>query len=352
MRRLLASLVTLALLASAGAAEAKSTKVKKMPAPPCPPKTLVLSAMPVELSAVIARYAGFRHSAPVVTKTINGRDYYVGTFDGSSIVFTQTGIGPANAKRATDAAFAAFPCKGGPPFRDAVFSGVAGGDYIGDVIVPDRWTADAGKHVVRIRPWMLSIANAAVNDANRLLRTTAPAGDPACGCVTSPDAVTTVAVTHKPAVEVGGPGQTTDPFSGRALPCVPGGGDVFGCAPCAAQTNASRDGQAFVPGAVPFVDPAFFAGYAASSATSPGYVAEDEETAVVAAESAKWGVPFIGFRGVSDGAGDPLGLPGFPVQFFYYRQLAADNAAIATFSFLETLAIRPHIAIEEDSDRS
>jgi hypothetical protein len=45
-------------------------------------------------------------------------------------------------------------------------------------------------------------------------------------------------------------------------------------------------------------------------------------------------VPFIGFRAVSDGGGDPLHLPGFPVQFFYYRQLAADNAARVTLAFL------------------
>jgi hypothetical protein len=37
---------------------------------------------------------------------------------------------------------------------------------------------------------------------------------------------------------------------------------------------------------------------------------------------------------VSDGGGDPLSLPGFPFQFFYYRQLAADNAAITTLAFL------------------
>jgi nucleoside phosphorylase len=287
----------------------------------------------------MARYAGFRHAAPLTTKTIAGHDYYLGTFDGASIIFAQTGIGPANAKRASEAAFDAFTCKAGPAFRAVLFSGVAGGDYIGDVVVPDRWTADAGRHVVRAPSWMLAAARSAIPDANHMLRTTAPAGDPACGCVTSPDAVTTVAVTHKPVVEVGGAGQTTDPFSGRALPCVPGGGDVFGCAPCAAATNATRDGAAFAPGAVPFADPAFFTGYSSSSATSPGYVAEDEETAVVAAAAAKRHLPFLGFRGISDGGGDPLGLPGFPAQFFYYRQLAADNAAIATFAFLEYVEI-------------
>jgi nucleoside phosphorylase len=45
-------------------------------------------------------------------------------------------------------------------------------------------------------------------------------------------------------------------------------------------------------------------------------------------------VPFLGIRGVSDGLGDPLRLPGFPAQFYVYRQLAADNAAATTVAFL------------------
>src|SRR5436305_1966069 len=89
---------------------------------------------------------------------------------------------------------------------------------------------------------VLILGGAGVAGTTPWLRTPAAAGGPACGCVTSPDAVTTVPVTHKPVVEVGGAGETTDPFSGRALPCVPGGGDVFGCTPCAQQTNAARDG--------------------------------------------------------------------------------------------------------------
>jgi len=333
VRRFVALLVALALaLGTAGAAAAKPKLKKKQLVPPCPARVLVLSAMPVELGAVVARLAAQVPRTKLTTETIAGHDYYVGTYRGASVVATMTGIGPANAKKAADAAFAAFSCKGRTAIREVVFSGVAGGDYIGNVVVPARWTADAGRHVVAADPRMLAVASRVAASKPPLL-TTAPAGDPACGCVTSPDAVTTVAVTHKPVVEVGGTGETTDPFSGRALPCVPGGGDVFGCTPCAQQTDAARDGAAFVPGVVPFADPAFFTGYFASSA-SPGYVAEDEETAAVAAEAAKRHVPFLGFRGVSDGAGDPLNLPGFPAQFFYYRQLAADNAAIATVAFL------------------
>jgi nucleoside phosphorylase len=337
MRRLVASLAALALLAGifagAGAAAAKPTKHKPLPRPTyfCPPQTLVLSAMPVELSAVLAR---LDPTPKFTTKTVNGHDYYLGRSHGRSLVFTLTGIGPANARHALDAALDAFPCpRHGSTIHEVVFSGVAGGDYIGDVAVPSMWWDASGTHGISVSPQMLDVARRIAFDVKSELLRTAPAGDPACGCLTSPDAVTTVPVTHVPFVEVGGHGQTTDPFSGRALPCVPGGGDVFGCAPCAAQTNVQRDGPVFVPGAVPFVDPAFFAGYQSPPANSK-YAAEDEESFALVDEARRRRVGFLAFRAASDGGGDPLMLPGFPAQFFFYRQLAADNAAITTLAFL------------------
>jgi len=199
--------------------------------------------------------------------------------------------------------------------------------------VPTRWTLDAGKHFYGVDPRMLAVART-VARRHVPLESKAPAGDPACGCVLSPDAVPTVSVTHAPRIEVGGAGQTTDPFSGRALPCVPGGGDIFGCEPCVLQSHAEQGGN-FAGGIQPFVDPAFFSGYfAQTSSESKRYVAEDEETAAVAKVAAAHHVRFLGFRAVSDGGGDPLRLPGFPFQFFYYRQISADNAAATTNAFL------------------
>src|SRR5262249_59929832 len=71
-------------------------------------------------------------------------------------------------------------------------------------------------------------------------------------------------------------------------------------------------------------------------ATSDEPDAVDEETAAVAREARARGVPFIAFRAVSDSdrSSDPLGLPGFPLQFFAYYRLAADNAAAATAAFV------------------
>ncbi|OBF66494.1 hypothetical protein A5753_06820 [Mycobacterium sp. 852002-51971_SCH5477799-a] len=52
------------------------------------------------------------------------------------------------------------------------------------------------------------------------------------------------------------------------------------------------------------------------------------------------GVPFIGIRGITDGPGDPLHLPGFPFQFFRYKRIAAQNAARVTAAFLQSWTAR------------
>jgi nucleoside phosphorylase len=321
----------LALAVAASGVASAVTRAAEAGAPrhaACTPRTLVLSAMPVEIAPLIAAEKGRR------TVTIDGRDYFVGRLQGHQVVATLTGIGPVNARRNTRRALAAFRCRSGRGIDAVVFSGVAGGDWIGNVTVPTRWTADAGKHFYGVDRRMLAVARRVARH-HVPLEQTAPAGDPGCGCVTGADAVPTVTVTHKPTVEVGGAGQTTDPFSGRALSCVPGGGDVFGCEPCAAQLKAADDTQRFVPSVVPFADPSFFTGYFATSASeSAKYVAEDEETAAVDAVATAAHLPFLGVRAISDGGGDPMHLPGFPFQFFVYRQISADNAARFTLAFL------------------
>ena len=65
------------------------------------------------------------------------------------------------------------------------------------------------------------------------------------------------------------------------------------------------------------------------------------QAAAIAREAATSGLPYVAFRAGSDGAGDPLGLPGFPAQFYAYYRLAARNAAAATIGFLERLAEHP-----------
>jgi nucleoside phosphorylase len=296
----------------------------------CAKRTLIVSAMPVELGPLLAK----EH----VTKTVHvgDRDFYVGVVGHRKVILAMTGIGPVNATTTTREAFRAFTCNGRSPISSVVFSGVAGGDYIGDVLVPTKWTLDNGKHYYGVNRSML----AAVRKVARrhvALEQTNPLGDPLCACATKADAIKTVTVTHKPRIEVGGRGQTTDPFGGHAFPCVPGGGDVFGCEPCPEQKHLVVDLQTFLKDIGPILSPSFIeSNVNPSSGESPGYVAEDNETAAVDRVATAHHVPFIGFRAVSDGGGDPLHLPGYPSEFFVYRQLAADNAARTTLAFLTT----------------
>jgi hypothetical protein len=179
---------------------------------------------------------------------------------------------------------------------------------------------------------MLATASAAASSAH--LSNVTPAGDPACLGVPR-DAVRTVAVMSTPRVITGGDGSSADPFRGRPLPCAPGGGDVFGCHPCADHRTSPGEASRFIAEAPPFVDPAFLLGYLSAPPSTPaGFDADDMETAAVARAAAQHGIPFIAFRALSDGGGDPLHLPGFPFQFFLYRQLAADNAAAVANAFL------------------
>lgn len=290
---------------------------------PCTPRMLVLSAFPGEIDALLAE---------TQVAAITGDGFAVGTLRGNDVVLALTGIGLLNAERTTQDAIDSFRCDGASAITEIVFSGVAGGrSFIGDVAVPARWTEDD-------RTWfdvdadMLGVARA-VADAGVALARDVPIGDATCTGV-DPRAASTVTLEHAPQIIIGGDGRSADPFGGRAFPCVPGGGDVFGCEPCRAQTH-NADVPRFVSGATPFVDPNFFLDYfAAPPPSSTEANAEDMETAAVASVASRSGIPFIAFRAVSDGQGDPLGLPGFPFQFFYYRQIAADNAAAVTLEFL------------------
>src|SRR5262249_55519648 len=79
----------------------------------------------------------------------------------------------------------------------------------------------------------------------------------------------------------------------------------------------------------------------------------DMETAAVAKLAAENHIPFLAFRAVSDGGGDPLiasAIIGFPVQFFIYQQLAADNAGTVATEFLDRwspaqVAVSPATAV-------
>jgi nucleoside phosphorylase len=322
----LASLCGMMTTLDAGAATSTS-------APACGNPVLVLAAMPLELYPLLQR----AQVDPADVVHVDDRTFYVGRLAGNDVVLAMTGIGLANATETATAAFEHFRC----PFRGAVFSGVAGSkSFIGDVNIPQRWTIDNGNSWIATNAKMFATARA-VRDSNQVtLAQDVPIGDAACLCP-GVDGALPVHLPIAPQLRVGGSGTSADQFGGHAVPCVPGGGDIAGCEPCLAPGSTPTDAANFAANAPSLADPGFFeALLRPPDQTTTTMDAQDEETAAFATVARQYGVPFLGIRAVSDGQGDPLMLPGFPFQFFVYRQLAGNNAATVTIAFLQTWAAK------------
>lgn len=260
----------------------------------------VLAAFPAELAALL------EHTRIDDTVIIAGRTFRTGRMGDVPVIVGMTGIGLVNAAQTARALFDTTAVRG------VVISGVAGSPFrIGDVVVSERWAIAGGATYDAQGEWVERVAEVADAGGVHLQRCTerpnAPLEDPVC-------------MPHQPGVVIGGVGESDDPFGGTALSCTAGGDDVFGC-------DASGEFPSSFPSA-----PAERIGAAANDAT-----AVDMETAAIAAEAVARGLPFIAFRAVSDGEGDPLDLPGFPFQFFAYYRLAARNAAAAAAAFVERL---------------
>lgn len=291
----------------------------------CSHRVLVLSAMPLELDPLVAKARLDRSR----TARVADRTFYPGRLAGRDVVLAMTGIGLVNAQQTAEAAFAHYRCG----FRAAVFSGVAGSRLdIGDVAVPRRWTRDGGATWTSADPKLLAVASR----VRVALTQDVPVGDAACLCP-GVDAPTPVHLGRDPKLVVGGDGHSSDTYGGKALPCVPGGGDIAGCSPCLLPSASPQDAAAFAQHAPSLLDPAFAQDFLQPPAPTSSADSEDQETAAVAQVAQARHVPFLGIRAVSDGAGDPLALPGFPSQFVVYRQLAGDNAALVTLALLRAL---------------
>ncbi len=270
-----------------------------------PRRVAVLSAFPAELAAVLEQ------ATVDDTVEIEGRVFRLGVLGGVPVVLGMTGIGLVNAAATTQALLDRFEVAG------VVVSGVAGSMLqIGDVAVPAAWTLRDGTTYTVHNEWLdlaHEIAGPGTVALQRCIQVPAHTDEPVC-------------MPQEPAIVVGGVGRSSDPFGNAPLHCRPDGGDVFGC-DVASDTAASGL----------TVDRRALGTLAAADAEAP--VVEDMETAAIGREAAARGVPFIAFRAVSDGAGDPLGLPNFLAQFNAYYRLAAHNAAAATVAFLERLAV-------------
>ena len=317
--------VALTAVAVPMAAQAKASKGG------CTHPVLVLSAMPLELNPLLAA----ADLDPTNVVRVDNRTFYGGKLAGNDVVLALTGIGLVNAEQTATAAFEHFRCS----FKAAVFSGVAGSQHnIGDVAIPRRWTRDNATSWTTVNPGMLNVARRLQGSEKVKLSQDVPVGDAACLCP-GVDAPTPVHMPEPLAVWVGGDGMSYDTYGDKALTCIPGGGDIEGCKPCVTDPAIGEDTLGFASKVPTYADPAFVNSFfQPPAATTENMDSQDEETAAVAQVATKYGVPFLGIRAVSDGHNDPLNLPGFPAQFFVYRQLAGNNAAAVTVAFLKLWA--------------
>ncbi|MCV7076995.1 hypothetical protein H7I94_15940 [Mycobacterium szulgai] len=321
-------MVLAAFALGCGVAIADSQNVVAMSS--CEQRTLVLSAFPAEADAVLA------HTTldPNPVRIANRRHFYLGSIAGKKVIVAMTFIGMVNATDATETALATFTCASGISIGAVVFSGVAGGaarTSIGDVAIPAQWTLDKGKTFMPVDPGMLATAQTlavTLSPVNYL-------GDPLCLCRHTPKFV--IADLHRqPQLFVGGDGMSSDNNNGQAFPCVPNSGNVFGCQPCTAPDRSLLYTGNFFQAIGPWILHGLLSNLNIQTGQNPAFDAVDQETAAAQAVANAHGVPFLGIRGISDGPGDPLHLPDFPFQFFFYKQIAADNAALVTEAFLQS----------------
>ncbi|MGD1278886.1 hypothetical protein ACKUUI_21360 [Mycobacterium seoulense] len=274
-------------------------------------RTLVLSAFPAEADAVLSHTT--LDPDPVVI--VDRRHFYLGSIAGKNVIVAMTGIGLVNAVDTTEAALARFG------IGAVVFSGVAGGaarTRIADVAVPARWTQDNGSTFRPVDPTMLATAETLSVALQSVARR--------------------IDLRRRPQIVVGGDGCSWDNNNGVAFPCIPNGGDVFGCQPRTAPDRSFRYTGNFRQAAGRWVRSALISNLNIVSTADPAFDATDMETAAAQAVADAHGVPFLGIRGITDGPGDPLRLPGFPFQFFCYKRIAAANAARVTAAFLHSWA--------------
>lgn len=327
-----AFVVFAALILGGGLAAADPGRRAEVTMSGCEQRTLVLSAFPAEADAVLAHTL----LEPNPVGVYDRQYYYRGSIAGKKVLVAMTGIGLVNATRVTEAALNRFTCASGTAIGAVVFSGVAGGSNrtsIGDVAVPAQWTLDDGATYLPVDPAMLAVAQALtvnLSSVNNL-------GNPLCLCGRVPT-VKLIDVKRVPQLIIGGNGYSHDSNNGQAFPCVPNAGDVFGCQPCTPPGRSLLYSGNFFQAIGPFLRYGLLSNLNITTAENPAFDAVDQETAASLAVATAHGVPFLGIRGMSDGPGDPLGLPGFPFQFFFYKQIAAENAARVVEAFMTSWA--------------
>jgi nucleoside phosphorylase len=293
-------------------------------------RTMVLTAFPAEADAILARTT--LDEDPVVV--VDGHHQYLGTLGGKKVIVAMTGIGKRNAADTTETALSHFTSESGTSVDAVVFAGVAGGSgrtEIGDVAVPGRWTYDGGATWHEVDPDMLEAAS----ELDVELASTSTIADPACRICGPLARLQLIKLNREPELHVGGDGSTDDNNNGVAFPAIPLGGAIFGPQPLAAPDFSHLFTGNFFGAIGPFIARGVVSNITGFLTDKPPAVdAVDKETAAAQQVTDVHGVPFLGIRGMSDGPGDLLNLPGYPFTFFVYKQIAAENAATVTEAFL------------------
>ncbi len=211
-------------------------------------RVLILSAYPTEGAKLLAA------AAPVTEVGVfNGRRFFAGTIAGKNVVMGLTGIGLVDADRTTRAVLAYLE-DSDVQVKAIVFSGVAGSSYnIGDVIVPDHWTDDLEHSAPPYPPYpvnMLLYSIARRLPGNVALDPNLYVEDHACTGLRSE--LSTPIRVEDPELRVnpGDEGHSSDPYGGRAVPCITPGGDLLGCEACGAPPGW-QPARFFLPPSLP-----------------------------------------------------------------------------------------------------
>jgi adenosylhomocysteine nucleosidase len=279
------------------------------PAQDATPRTAVITAFGPEIIALEQAMSGKRE------QKISGATFITGTLEGKPVVLFLSGVSMVNAAMNTQRALDRFHV------TRIVFSGIAGGVDpsldVGDVVVPDQW----GEYLESVM---------AREDAPGHFASTYR--DPVIGA--------NFGMIFPKVVEVTGPGGRleqrawfdADPalvaLARRIAPGVTlkrcaANGVCLKAAPKVVVGGHGVSGQSFV-------DNAAFRAWAFSTFQARVL---DMETAAVAQVAYANGVPFVGFRSLSDLAGGDPGANQARVFF----QLASDNSAAVVRAFLKAL---------------
>jgi adenosylhomocysteine nucleosidase len=267
------------------------------------------------ISAFDAELATLRKKAQIESVEVyNGRSYYIGRLEGHDVVLLLTGYSMVNASMTTQTLLDHFNV------REIIFSGIAGGVnpnlHVGDVVVPAQWGQYQEQVFARETPKGWDSGHASGGFANYGMM--------------FPSEVSVLSHNDKPDHAAK---RFWFPVDANALALAKQiAGTVKLARTAPSGDSLDTDPQVVVGGngvsGSTFVDNAAYRQYVWDTFHAD---ALDKETAAVATVAYVNGVPFIGFRSLSDLAG---GGPG-KNQASTFGRLATENSAKVVLAYLD-----------------